>query len=391
MPLISGDLSVRDDKIQCLLISSDAPLGAQVESLLPASAWLSHHATLDARAIRAQSQLSKLAIVDWTTVDRAEQVCRQLRFWSRPEPIVLLSLLPPNPSFQVSACFRAGCDDWCERDCLASLTSKLRMLLGLRRMMGGLRADLNAISRYQTEIEQVIAQRSAAIFAAGRVSPLSLSLAAEYGDDRVSEQVLRVRFATVILAEQYRHQDSLTAGDRLDHDFFGDLFAASGLHDLGMLGIDDLVRSSGPELEIGRAVQQHTLIGAVILEQAAAQAGEDRMLRMAAEIARFHHEWWNGTGYPHGLQGSQIPWVARIVAVAELADRLLQEHTLFRSAAAQREHVGKLLRQSAGKQLDPALVDVCIGSLARLQEINRRLETGQLTVTGAAALAGLAH
>lgn len=126
---------------------------------------------------------------------------------------------------------------------------------------------------------------------------------------------------------------------------------AAEFHDIGTIGVPDAVLSAaGPLSTEKRAVaESHTLIGAELL------GGEPGMLALAAEIALSHHEHWDGTGYPHGLRGSEIPLAARIVAVAD------EFHSLVRPGADGRVRPVELavaeIERRAGSRFDPAVVD----------------------------------
>ncbi|HEX6372011.1 MAG TPA: HD domain-containing phosphohydrolase [Longimicrobium sp.] len=124
------------------------------------------------------------------------------------------------------------------------------------------------------------------------------------------------------------------------------------LHDLGKVGIPDGVLLKPGRLSDGERalVQRHTEIGAEILA-----AGRSRMVRMAEEIARSHHERWDGAGYPLGLAGESIPLSARIVALADFYDALSSDRPY--RAAWPRQQVMDEIAAGRGTHFDPAVVD----------------------------------
>jgi putative two-component system response regulator len=127
---------------------------------------------------------------------------------------------------------------------------------------------------------------------------------------------------------------------------------AAPLHDVGKIGIPDSVllkRGSLTRAERER-VEAHTLIGARML------AGRGfALLELAKRIALTHHERWDGTGYPHGLAGDDIPLCGRIVALADVFDALTHERP-YKPAWTEAEALDEVERQR-GRQFDPALVD----------------------------------
>jgi putative two-component system response regulator len=128
------------------------------------------------------------------------------------------------------------------------------------------------------------------------------------------------------------------------------------LHDIGKVGVPDCILRKPSRLEIDEfdIMKQHTLIGAEALRAAAQQSIYGEFLLMAAEIARSHHEWFDGTGYPDGLAGSDIPLSARIVAVADVFDALTSRR-VYKDAQAAHDAREAILAAS-GEHFDPHVV-----------------------------------
>lgn len=133
---------------------------------------------------------------------------------------------------------------------------------------------------------------------------------------------------------------------------------ASCLHDIGKVGIPDSVllkpgRLTDEEFEI---MKEHTTIGANAIESSLGVDDRADFLTMARDIALTHHERWDGTGYPNGLAGLEIPLVGRIMAVADIYDAMTTPR-VYRGAM-DHDDVVKTVVAERGKQLDPVLVDV---------------------------------
>ena len=143
-----------------------------------------------------------------------------------------------------------------------------------------------------------------------------------------------------------------------------DLFSAAPMHDVGKIGIPDAILRKPGRLDEDEllVMRQHPEIGARIIGQ-----HPDGMLAMAHRIALYHHEKWDGSGYPFGLAGEAIPLEARIVAIADVFDALTSVRP-YKRAWTFDEAVG-LLRQEAGRHFDPQLVDVFLGLLPQVTAV----------------------
>jgi response regulator RpfG family c-di-GMP phosphodiesterase len=132
---------------------------------------------------------------------------------------------------------------------------------------------------------------------------------------------------------------------------------SSALHDIGKVGVEDAILQKPGKLtpDERRRMQAHANIGADCLKEIERRLGSSNFLRMAREIASFHHERWDGLGYPEGLAGDDIPLAARIVAVADVYDALASER-VYKAALPHAECV-EIIRRESGKQFDPQVVD----------------------------------
>ena len=168
-----------------------------------------------------------------------------------------------------------------------------------------------------------------------------LAIAAEYRDDHTHEHAQRVgRTAALLALELGRGDDEVQMIRR-----------TAPLHDIGKIGIPDAIllkrgKLSADEFEI---VKTHTLIGSQILS-----GGSSSHLSYAARIARFHHERWDGAGYPFGLSGEDIPLCGRLVALADVFDALSHRRP-YKEAWPLAAAVAEIERL-AGSHFDPLVV-----------------------------------
>lgn len=144
------------------------------------------------------------------------------------------------------------------------------------------------------------------------------------------------------------------------------------LHDIGKVGIPDAVLMKPGQLNESErnCMQQHTRISGDCLQDMVRCLGSNTTLQMAHDVALCHHEWWNGDGYPCGLQGEAIPLAARIVALADVYDAL-SSRRIYKEAFSHARCV-ELIRDGSGTQFDPRLVDAFL----TVQDQFRRISNG---------------
>jgi HD-GYP domain-containing protein (c-di-GMP phosphodiesterase class II) len=165
---------------------------------------------------------------------------------------------------------------------------------------------------------------------------------------------------------------------------------SSILHDIGKVGIEDAVLLKPGRLtdeERGR-IQQHTVIGGQCIQEIEQRLGSSNYLQMARQIAYSHHERWDGSGYPSGLAGEEIPLAARIVAVADVYEALSSKR-VYKQAMPHEKCVAHI-REQAGRHFDPHIVEVFLQIEAKFREINLQFlnhakpEPGKIEVDAAA-------
>lgn len=173
-------------------------------------------------------------------------------------------------------------------------------------------------------------------------------------DGSTGQHISRVAKVAKIIARNMGQSD----------DFCRTIYLASPLHDTGKIGISDAVLNKAGRLTDTEMVniRRHTEIGARILEE-----GESDLLIMAHEIALFHHEKWDGTGYSRGLSGSDIPLSGRIVAVADVFDALCSPR-VYKPAWTVDAGIEEIRRQS-GHHFDPSCVAAFESGLQDIRQI----------------------
>jgi response regulator RpfG family c-di-GMP phosphodiesterase len=177
---------------------------------------------------------------------------------------------------------------------------------------------------------------------------IRLSKAVEHRDFETSDHINRMAAYTYGIARQLGLPKAQCATLRL----------AATMHDVGKLGVADaILRKPGPLTADEReAMERHAQFGANILSGSSSD-----LIQLAAEIALTHHERFDGTGYPRGLTGTDIPLSGRITAVADVYDALTSERPYKK--AWSRDEAAAYLREQSGKHFDPACVDAMLAEL----------------------------
>ena len=194
----------------------------------------------------------------------------------------------------------------------------------------------------------------------------SLAKLAESRDNETGAHLERIREYSRLLADHIFMQDKYH--DYLDGDFVQLIYMTSPLHDIGKVGIpDSILLKAGPltpaEFEV---MKQHTVIGSNTLHAATTAHPEAKFLCMARDIARSHHERFDGRGYPDRLAGLSIPLCGRIVALADVYDALTTKRVY--KPAFSHEKARKIILEGNGTQFDPDVVDAFLDNEDRFLE-----------------------
>jgi len=211
---------------------------------------------------------------------------------------------------------------------------------------------------YERKLEQTVRQQTDELRLSREEIALRLMTAQHFRHDESGAHVRRIGLYAEVLAE----------GMGKPPEERNDLRLAAPIHDVGKIGVpDSILLKPGPldpaETEI---MKTHTTIGGRILEGSALP-----LVNMARDIALYHHEKWNGAGYPEGLAGEAIPEPARIVAVLDVYDALTHER-VYRPAFTE-EKALEIMSEGRGSHFDPHIYDVFMRSLDELRRIKREV------------------
>lgn len=211
--------------------------------------------------------------------------------------------------------------------------------------------DISATKKMERKLldsERLIGtSRQAAIFGLARL--------AECRDDDTGAHLSRIRSYTHILTEELAKSPDFKA--LITDRFIEEIGHSAVLHDIGKVGIPDSILLKPGKLTVDEfeLMKQHTIFGSDVLAAAERDVKNLSFLNIGQEIARSHHERWDGGGYPDGLPGDDIPLAARIISLADVYDALTS--TRVYKPPFSHEESKEIIIQESGKQFDPRVVN----------------------------------
>ncbi|MHC1712179.1 MAG: HD domain-containing phosphohydrolase [Solidesulfovibrio sp.] len=246
-------------------------------------------------------------------------------------------------------------------------------LTELRVRMGSLlkmKESQDEVKRYQAELEEMVAVRTSAlkmalenvkesqrvILSAHLETIHRLAAAAEFKDEETSDHIQRMSRYCELLAHSLGLPDA-------EVDL---ILQASPMHDIGKIGIPDSILLKPGKLtpEEWEVMKKHTIFGARILGES-----NFELLRVGEIIALSHHEKWDGSGYPKGLAGENIPLYGRICAVADVFDALISRRP-YKEPFSNEKSL-EILRAGRGSHFDPRILDVFLNDFDKVEEIQK--------------------
>jgi putative two-component system response regulator len=291
---------------------------------------------------------ARLVISDWDMPElNGLDLCRRLRADDRFGYVYIILLTSHDGTERIVEGMSAGADDFISKPFVPP------------ELLVRVRAGERVLS---------LETRDVAIFAMAKL--------AESRDPETGAHLERVRSYSQVLARQLSILPKFSR--IIDEKYIHLIYLTSPLHDIGKVGIPDCVllkpgRLSDHEFEI---MKQHATFGADTLDAALRQFPEAKFLKMARDIAASHHERFDGSGYPAGIKGIDIPLCGRIVAVADVYDALTSKRS-YKDAFS--HHAARsIILQESGSHFDPDVVDAFLQVEDQFLAIREKYAEAQL-------------
>lgn len=296
------------------------------------------------------------------------EACRVLKSTLARVPPVVIVVSTKASGDDLYRAFESGADDYLikpieSHDLLSRIHLHVQVRTALANMANvaalDLASELPAIGR--TGTRHIAASEDVAAFALAKL--------AETRENETEPHLARLRDYAFQLMQSLQEEAS---GQRpLNDKFIANLIRSIPLHDIGKVGVpSNILRKPGRlttrEFDI---MKRHTEVGAHVLDWSARYTATESFLAVASDVARWHHERWNGAGYPDGLRGESIPLAARIVAVVDVFEALTSPRPdrLAWSLADARAYI----EANTGTHFDPTVARAFLNSFDAMAQIHR--------------------
>ncbi|SDL27485.1 putative two-component system response regulator [Halarsenatibacter silvermanii] len=235
-----------------------------------------------------------------------------------------------------------------------------------------LRATRKKLRVHNNYLEELVEEKTKEISDSRMAMIYALAQLAEARDKETGDHLIRTQKYCWYLANKVKDTGRYNA--EVDINYCKNLYIASPLHDIGKVGISDSILLKPGDLtddEFER-VKQHTVIGCKLLKKVQKMYSENYLLEIGLDLIHYHHEKWNGEGYPEGLEKDEIPLAARIMAIADVYDALRSERPY--KEAFTHEKSCKIIEEDSGTHFDPFLVNCFLEISGEFKTISQKNE-----------------
>ncbi len=306
------------------------------------------------------------------------EVCELIKLnpKTRHVPVIILTGAP-----QEEANIRAldsGADDFLQRPFNAAfLDARIRNCIRTKKLQDSLLEYRRRLEEYNEKLESRIRERTEQLEKTQHATVFALAKLAESRDTETGKHLERIRGYGKEIAEELAGYDGLK--DSITEDFIDVLFNASPLHDIGKVGIPDRILLKPGKLtpEEFDIMKRHTEIGGDTLAAVEEETGGSPLIAMGRDIAYYHHERWDGSGYPRGLKGDHIPLAARIINLADCYDALVSKRCYKEPFS--HEKAKEIILGSEGTQFDPDVIKAFLKREERFRAIHFELQDSDPT------------
>ena len=213
----------------------------------------------------------------------------------------------------------------------------------------------NDLQNHKNNLEMEVEKRTEELLNNQRAAIEAMAIMAEFRDFETGQHIQRTQTFVQMIAE-YLYENKIP-GYEIDKDYINLLYRTAPLHDIGKVSIPDSIllkptKLTNKEFEI---MKEHPVHGFKAIERMEKISGVNDFTKVAKEIIKYHHEKWDGTGYPETLKRDNIPLSARIMALADVYDALISKRPYKEPFAC--SNVEDIIQSLSGTHFDPVIVD----------------------------------
>lgn len=313
---------------------------------------------------RAKKNLPDLILLDviMPGIDGYE-VCRQLKLNVSTRDIPVIFLTSKSDEADQAEGFAVGAVDY--------ITKPISPTILKARVKNHLR-----LSEYSHSLENMVAKRTNQLSQIQDASMLAMAALAEQRDSDTGNHIRRTQEYVRLLAERLSMLPKYS--DELTQDVITLIYKAAPLHDIGKVSIPDNILNKPGKLteQEFNLMKGHAAAGKEVIDVVEAQLDEKQpFLQYAREIAWCHHEKWDGSGYPRGLSGEEIPLSARLMAVADVYDALVSKRCYKPSFSF--DKALSIIYEGKGSHFDPVVVDTLSELLSEFKSVAEKYHDNQ--------------
>lgn len=279
------------------------------------------------------------------------QVMEKVREMERFSHVPVIFLTADNDPETETRCFATGAVDFVAKPFIPDvLMSRVKKTLELEIY----RANLEHMVEEQTRI---ITARTRRISQIQEQVIMGMATLIETRDNSTGKHVKNTKTYVRMIASELKARNIYS--DILTEDYIMNVYKAAPLHDVGKIKISDAILRKPGKLteEEYNAMKLHTVYGREIINEIIGGVEDPDYVKIAEDIAMYHHERWDGNGYPIGLKGEDIPLCARIMALADVFDALYEERC-YKEPIRPVYKIMQTLKEGRGTQFDPLITDV---------------------------------
>lgn len=303
----------------------------------------------------AENEKPDLILLDITMPEmNGYEVCAKLKLNPNLAEVPVLFISALSQTSEKLRAFEVGGVDYITKPFnFEEVKARVETHLKLHRLQMNLEDQVNK------QVDEIVRLQMGMIF--------GLAKLAEARDSDTGLHLERIQILCKLLADELQ---KLPAYNQHVTEIYCDrIFHASPLHDIGKVGIpDNILLKPGRLTEEEFAIMKtHPEVGAQTLEEVSKHFPNNEFVKMGIKIARSHHEKWNGSGYPQGLRGEEIPLSARIMAIVDVYDAVRSKR-IYKPPFSH-EDTCSLIREDSGTHFDPSLVKVFNRLESRFDEV----------------------